>query len=375
MSKTKLLIDAIADAKSLKEHAHQTALLQLKEAFAPRMQRMISSRLQEEDDDEMEIEDAPVEEGDEDEFSDDEISMEESDDMESEDEITLDEEDEESEPETEPEPEPEPETEPEAEVEESADEMEDVEDDAELEEILRELEEEADSSDIGAGDNRNPSYGSSSSTTEDPGKNDLFENDDEEEEFLDEEEDEAEPSEDDEVLESILRRLREEDEVEPEAEAEPEAEETKEPTSESVRKLRRNLKEAYRVIDYLRNTINEQNLLNSKLLFSGKLFRRYSLTEGQKRKVIENFDRAGTLREVKLVYATLSESIKTASANRSTNKTSIKSKNRGAKRNLREVFSRTASRPTKSTRPSRILTEGADVQNRLLELAGITKKK
>ena len=112
------------------------------------------------------------------------------------------------------------------------------------------------------------------------------------------------------------------------------------------------LREAYAVISFLRSKINEVNLLNSKLLFSNKLFRKHSLNEKQKMTVIENFDRASSLREVKLVYATLCESLKT---------TKIKP--------IKESF---ASKPTASTRPSKpILNEGDDMANRLRKLAGL----
>ena len=68
--------------------------------------------------------------------------------------------------------------------------------------------------------------------------------------------------------------------------------------------------------------------------------------------VIENFDRASSLREVKLVYATLCESLRT---------TKIKQ--------IKESF---ASKPTASTRPSKpILNEGDDMANRLRKLAGL----
>jgi len=93
--------------------------------------------------------------------------------------------------------------------------------------------------------------------------------------------------------------------------------------------------------------------LNSKLLFTNKVFKKYSLTENQKITVIENFDRASSLREVKLVFATLSEALKSA-------KTNIKP--------LKESF---ASKPTASTRPKTIITEGDDVANRLRKLAGL----
>ena len=71
----------------------------------------------------------------------------------------------------------------------------------------------------------------------------------------------------------------------------------------------KDLEEAYKVIKYLRAKINEVNLLNAKLLFSNKIFRNKGLSESQKMKVIENLDRAKSVREVKLVYTTLSESL------------------------------------------------------------------
>jgi hypothetical protein len=69
------------------------------------------------------------------------------------------------------------------------------------------------------------------------------------------------------------------------------------------------LQAAYEVIRSLKNTINEVNILNAKLLFSNKLFRNHNLSEAQKVKVINNFDRARTVREIKLVYSTLAESL------------------------------------------------------------------
>jgi hypothetical protein len=88
------------------------------------------------------------------------------------------------------------------------------------------------------------------------------------------------------------------------------------------------------------------------LLFSNKLFRAHSLTESQKITVIENFDRAKTLREVKLIYATLAESLKN---------TKVKQ--------LKESF---ASKPVASTRPSKaILSESTQMADRLRKLAGL----
>jgi hypothetical protein len=72
--------------------------------------------------------------------------------------------------------------------------------------------------------------------------------------------------------------------------------------------LKETLGEAYDTVSHLKSVINEVNLLNAKLLYTNKLFRNFDLNEGQKMKVIENFDRAGNTREAKLVFATLAES-------------------------------------------------------------------
>lgn len=159
---------------------------------------------------------------------------------------------------------------------------------------------------------------------------------------MDEEDDMEEPvsEEEEEVsIDEIIRALREEDGEEDEPVTEEDAEEE--------------LKEAYKVIRFLRSKINEVNLLNAKLLFSNKLFRNYSLNESQKVKVIENFDRARTIREVKLVFSTLAESF-----------TTTKPKTR-----LKESY---ASKSSRSTKPSKqVINEGNDLAARWKKLANI----
>jgi hypothetical protein len=116
------------------------------------------------------------------------------------------------------------------------------------------------------------------------------------------------------------------------------------------------LGEAYRTVKQLKSIINEVNLLNAKLLYTNKLFRNFELNEAQKMKVIENFDRAGNTREVKLVFSTLAESF-----NRPTKK--------------RVVKESIASKPTRTTAPSvettQVLSEGFELANRWKKLAGL----
>lgn len=224
--------------------------------------------------------------------------------------------------------------------------------DEDLMEIIRQLEEELDSSEIGKGDNKQPSKYASDDHTEDK-KEQLVQ-------LVNEEEDEEEKMEegeemDDVDIQEIIRAIREED-------GEEEVEEMMHEEEEEESHGEEKLAEAYAVITFLREKLNEVNLLNSKLLFSNKLFRSHSLTESQKMTVIENFDRAGSLREVKLVYATLAEALKGQS-----NKIA-----KAPKKSLKESFNRVASKPQASTRPSKkILSESNGVSDRFKKLAGL----
>jgi hypothetical protein len=298
-----LLKDAIADAKAVRETALANAKLALEEAFTPRIQSMLSAKLSEE------LEDDEMYEGEEEEI-DVEVPAEEP-----------------AAPEAPAEPAPAapaPEMAPEEAPEPSyEDEMAEEDDDLDLEEIIRELE--------GAEDEVDAT---------------MAEEEGSEEEMYEEEEKEEMYEEDEDIdINEIIRALKEEED----------AEEMKEEEEESSKE---ELEEAYNVIRFLKSKINEVNLLNAKLLYSNKLFRNFVLAEGQKMKVIENFDRAHTLREVKLVYSTLAESFKS-------------SLERGNKKVVKESF---ASKPVASTKPAKqVLNEGSELAERFKKLAGLIK--
>ena len=299
---TDLLKEAIADAKAVRATALANAKLALEEAFTPRIQSMLASKLAEEmEEEEMEAEPVSEEE-----------------DMEGSEEVTTEGE------------------------EETADDSAMTEEDmAELEEILRELE-------GGEEETMEEEYMDSSEIGNDI---DLYEEDDMDDEEMTEGEDmedeEMTEGEDEEIdLEEVIRALREEDGDEEMTEEEDMEEE---PVAEG-----RRLKEAYNVIRFLRKQINEVNLLNAKLLFSNKLFRNYELSESQKLRVIENFDRATSMREVKLVYTTICESM-------------TRTRKKAAKMN-----ESVASAPTRSTKPAaKVLNEGSDLAARWKKLAGL----
>ena len=289
MSKNDLLKEAIADAKAVRETAIANAKLALEEAFTPKLQSMLSTKIAEEMEDELE--------------EDEELEM----DVDTAEEPAAEMEDEEVSAE-----EAEVEEADEEEYQEGTYEGEEEEEDLELESIIRELESEEG----------------------------LEE--EEEEEAVAESYDESEEAEleEEEVmdLDEIIKSLTEEDEEEVMEEDDMEGE----------------LEEAYSTIKSLKNTINEVNLLNSKLLFSNKLFRMHSLSESQKMNVIETFDRAVSVREVKLVYTTLAESLVPATSR---------------KRTVTEGF---ASKTSKSTKPSKnVIVESSNFATRMQKLAGL----
>jgi hypothetical protein len=145
-------------------------------------------------------------------------------------------------------------------------------------------------------------------------------------------------------LEEVLRALQEEDE-----------EEEEEEEVDEISTLKAELGEHREVVKYLRSKLNEVNLLNAKLLFTNKLFRSHSMTNEQKIKVIEQFDRAKNLREVKLVFSTIAESY-------------------GSKaKSVNESKKGSSSKPVASTKPKSkaVLAEGAELKERFQKLAKI----
>ena len=158
-------------------------------------------------------------------------------------------------------------------------------------------------------------------------------------------------------LESILRELEADDEDEGE---EPADDEHRRMADEMAR-LRAELAEYKKVVETLRGSLQEVNLLNAKLLFTNKMFRKDNLTNEQKIGIVESFDRATTVREVKLVYSALVENLSTAA----------KAVKNSRKKVVAEGF---ASKATPSTKPKSQEKEAIvenTVAKRLQQLAGI----
>ena len=126
----------------------------------------------------------------------------------------------------------------------------------------------------------------------------------------------------------------------------------------AVKKLKEERDEALETVESLKSTISEMNLLNSKLLYCNKLFRANALTENQKVKVVDALDKAATAGEAKLVYETLQESFTFTNVE---------------KRAIKEGLGR-ASKAT-GTAPQKVITESVDeTVSRFQKLANIKLK-
>jgi hypothetical protein len=358
---SKLLKEAIADAKAVRETALANAKIALEEAFTPKLQSMLSKKLQEElegDESEEEVEltqenDVSSEigggdgtkmpatkafssaaESDELAAADvDKISAE----VGSEDEnaekvagITEGEEEDDVTGAT-----------PDTAVNEE-EEMDDV--DSEIDEIIKELEAAADDEESYATtEGEEEEAAPVAEPTEAPAEEPVAE------------EDEID-------LDEILREMGygdEPTEEAPVATEEEHSEEELDALKAELKTVQSELGEAISVIKSLKGTINEVNLLNAKLLYVNKLFRSFNLTNEQKSKVVETLDRTKNVREVKLVFSTIAESFKFG--------------NGVAKKTTSKITESYASKPAASTAPKQIIAEDNSAANRFKKLAGIIK--
>jgi hypothetical protein len=118
------------------------------------------------------------------------------------------------------------------------------------------------------------------------------------------------------------------------------------------------LEEAMTTINEMKGKLQEVNLLNAKLLYVNKVFKANNLTESQKVNVIAAFDKAETVKEVKLVFETVADNV----GNKST-KSTIKESKLGM---ASKATGTTAAKPE-------VIAEVSDAVLRMQKLAGIIK--
>jgi hypothetical protein len=135
--------------------------------------------------------------------------------------------------------------------------------------------------------------------------------------------------------------------------------------NEENEQLKSQLSEHIKTVKYLKSVLSETNLLNAKLLYTNKLFKGKALTEDQKLKIINTFDLTKNIREVKLAYTVLAESLNSGAS-------VVKKKTNTTAQTITEGL---ASKPVSSTKPdSTIVEPQAEVMaSRFQKLAGIKK--
>ena len=312
-----ILKEAIADAKAVRETALQNAKMALEEAFTPQLKSMLSAKLKE---DELEEGDPVLEDDDMGDEEDEDV-----DDADDADDVDIDVDD----------------------AEEGNYDEGEHEDDDEVEEGIIEID----------GVKYAPIV-AEEEDEEDDAEEGMHEEDLDLESVIKELESELSEDEDleentDETVEESKDEIEEEFEID-ESLFEEEVEESN--TSE----LEAELKEYKEAVVFLKDKLHEVNILNAKLLFTNKLFKEYSLDNGQKLKVVETFDRAQTTREIKLVYSTLAESFKSGPITRKT-------------KNITESASSAVGSTKPSTESKKVITEETQVADRFRKLAGLIK--
>jgi len=118
------------------------------------------------------------------------------------------------------------------------------------------------------------------------------------------------------------------------------------------------LEEALNTVSELRAQLQEVNLLNAKLLYVNKVFKANNLTESQKVNVVAAFDKAETVKEVKLVFETVSKNV----VAKQSSKPAIKE------------HTSFASKPAGSTQ-KQVINEVSEAVSRMQILAGIKERQ
>ena len=361
MSNKDLFKEAIADAKAVREAALANAKVALEEALAPKLQSMLSAKLQEMDMDEADEEKLEEKSLGQDTYRTDDFQhvgarerhaaleeeeLEEDFDLSS---ILAELSDDEEKPEMNEAEEAEEEAEDEEmEAEEDEAEMEDeeAEDESEIEDEnitdltmdeLKDIIKDIISSEMGGDEEMDADMGDMGG--EEEMSMDLGGEEGDEEIAMEEEIDEID-------LEELLAELDamgDQDENEGMYEAKKKKEDDKD-----------DMKEAIDTIEALRNELNEVNLLNAKLLYVNKVFKAKNLNESQKLKVIAQFDKATTAKEAKAIFESMNNAI--AKSKKSTIKESLGFASKAA-----------------GVAPKKQIVEVNETMSRWQMLAGITK--
>jgi hypothetical protein len=123
--------------------------------------------------------------------------------------------------------------------------------------------------------------------------------------------------------------------------------------------LRRQVADYRNVAAQLKGQLVEMNLFNAKLLYANKLMQNRDLSAKQQRAIVEALDSAKTLREAKLLYKSLTESLN-------------KGANKGSLSEGRTRVLGSSSKSARSAQPTGLVNESGG-NDRWAVLAGIKK--
>ena len=123
-----------------------------------------------------------------------------------------------------------------------------------------------------------------------------------------------------------------------------------------LREAKKQITQYSQAVQGLKSQLVEMNLFNAKLLYANKLMQNKNLTMKQQKAIVEALDNAKTLREAKLLYKSLTESL-----------------NRKSSKNLNEGSLRTLGSSSRSTRSAQPASNGVEV-DRWGVLAGLAGK-
>ena len=358
MANKDLFKQAIAEAKSVREAAIANAKEALEESLTPHLKDMLAAKLQEMDNDQVEeevvneaeveetIDEAPAKEKEEMEEAMKDDDMDEGhgeDDM---DEAHGDDDMEEAHGDKD-----------EA-MEEAEDDSEESEDEAEGEEEAEAEEEDIEVKDMEVEDLKDLIRDIIAQEMGDGGEEEIDPSDMDAGAEIPEMEPEAGADEEEIDLDELLAELESATNEEVEEEVTEEVEEVNEEVKEEEVKEEDNseLNEALETIQNLQSQLQEVNLLNAKLMYVNKVFKANNLSESQKVNIIAAFDKAETVKEVKLVFETVSDNVVSKKATKNVNESKLGM----------------ASKPTGTTAAKpEVISEASEAVKRMQKLAGI----
>ena len=134
-------------------------------------------------------------------------------------------------------------------------------------------------------------------------------------------------------------------------------------------KIKEELNETKKALNTVKGELNEVNLLNSKLLYVNRIFKANTLDDAQKLRVVETLDKADSTKEAKLIYETIKDSFSIAKTKKVVKKQTRKP--------MKESFKGMASKSTGISRTKKvapkkaIISESDNMVNRFQKLANI----